>query len=709
MQLGFGKKNGLVRAAASVVTMEGADAATAVSAFRKTWSFLFMAVFIFLQAPAQSLLYRDLQGSWDTTTVLSNPHKGWYIHYYDNGLDRYGASLAPNDFVQDLKGLNHVYLRLAWSYLEPNEGDFNWPVIDSILEKWTAKGFRITFRITCKETDSAQVFATPRWVKEAGAQGAYAGRNKNWEPDFGDPVFLEKLENFHRAFGARYNRHPFLEYVDIGSIGDWGEGHTVFGTGREYSFEVIKKHIDIYRRCYPGTLLFISDDIITSRRNPADAEAAKILAYILEQGIAFRDDSVSVKYFADHYGFSTLRSQALFGATWRRLPADLELEHYLNTLEFDTWKEGRPLEAAISEARATYVGFHGPPRKWLNDNPGYPEKLTNKIGYWFFIKGVRHAEEVTAGEKMELSVSWLNRGVAPAYHRYHTTVEIACGGKTYAVRLPGSDNRRWMPDSLFIETYSVTLPTDLPNGAATVSIRLEDSSAAGKRPVALGLNWKNRNGFYNIGKLNVKAAGPSGKKKVVLFGDSITQGAFEPTGYATLLNQLPGISSRYELIGQGIGGNRSTDLQKRLEKDVLSYAPSEVVIFVGVNDCGWHRWHPSDPQVSQPQYEAALTAMVKRLQAKNIGVILCTPAVIGDNQLQRDVLDARLETYAAACRRVAKKRGCALVDVRKAFVDYLRAYNPTDQRKGIVTTDGVHPSITGSRLIADALQKHFTD
>ena len=51
--------------------------------------------------------------------------------------------------------MDHLYIRLAWAYLEPKEGQFDWAVIDRIIEKWTAHGLGIAFRISCKETSTA--------------------------------------------------------------------------------------------------------------------------------------------------------------------------------------------------------------------------------------------------------------------------------------------------------------------------------------------------------------------------------------------------------------------------------------------------------------------------------------------------------------------------------------------------------------------------
>ena len=39
--------------------------------------------------------------------------------------------------------MDHIYLRLAWSYLEPEEGRYNWKVIDEVIEKWTDLGLMV--------------------------------------------------------------------------------------------------------------------------------------------------------------------------------------------------------------------------------------------------------------------------------------------------------------------------------------------------------------------------------------------------------------------------------------------------------------------------------------------------------------------------------------------------------------------------------------
>ena len=81
------------------------------------------------------------------------------------------------------------------------------------------------------------------------------------------------------------------------------------------------------------------------------------------------------------------------------------------------------------------------------------------------------------------------------------------------------------------------------------------------------------------------------KKKVVFFGDSITQAGVQPGGYIRLMDSLVALdkkSADYELIGAGIGGDKIYDLHLRMEEDVLKKQPDIVVIYVGVNDV-WHK------------------------------------------------------------------------------------------------------------------------
>ncbi len=255
----------------------------------------------------------DLSNLRDDKTVLKNPHKGWYVHYVDNGFTRpfYRDSIPAGDHLADVPGLNHLYIRFDWQDVEPAEGKWNWRPIDEIIREWAPYGYRFALRLCTYEVNSHLEYATPAWVCAAGAAGrrierisAFDGQPECcWEPDYGDPVFLARLENLMRAYGAHYNGHPLIEFVDVGTFGTFGEGHTGGGNGRQYDAAVIKRHIDLHTRYFPDTRLLVNDDML---RHPAGGEQVFQLAqYCAGLGLGIRDDSALVAGCANTAIFTT--------------------------------------------------------------------------------------------------------------------------------------------------------------------------------------------------------------------------------------------------------------------------------------------------------------------------------------------------------------------------------------------------------------------
>ncbi|MBG0860794.1 MAG: DUF4832 domain-containing protein [Bacteroidales bacterium] len=452
----------------------------------------------------------NLEKYWDSSIVCSNPHKGWEFHYFDNGITRYHNHLKPGDYLEDFPGLRTIYLRLGWSFLEPEEGKFNWELIDTVIQKWTARGYNISFRITCKETGDL-VFATPEWVRNAGAKGTYRPETKakNWEPDYGDPVFLEKLEKFHRMFAQRYADKPWLEYIDIGSIGEWGEGHTAYSGWHDIPVEVVEKHIEMYRRCYPDNVIIISDDYLEQRDADDGADIA-ILSCCMRNNIGFRDDSSCVYWYVLlGFGYSNIRSPEIFDLVWERIPVVLESDHYNSVKKYNLWDEGRRFEKGIEETHASIIGFHHWPREWLAENQEVARRLANKCGYWYFPKYAILPDTLRKNsERNYLRMTWENHGVAPAYHRYELRLQLLniSSGRSLILDLAESDNRKWMPDRIVGEYYNLKLPVSLPSGRYEIKIGLFYNNRRKEIPIQLALkeNRRSEDGYYKMGEILVR-------------------------------------------------------------------------------------------------------------------------------------------------------------------------------------------------------------
>ena len=196
------------------------------------------------------------------------------------------------------------------------------------------------------------------------------------------------------------------------------------------------------------------------------------------------------------------------------------------------------------------------------------------------------------------------------------------------------------------------------------------------------------------------------KKKVIFFGDSITQAGVKPGGYIIKIGELvakDGLTDQFELIGSGIGGNKVYDLFLRMEEDVLGKNPDVVLIFVGVNDV-WHK-QSSGTGTDADKFEKFYAAIIKKLQDKNIKIIMCTPAAIGERTDFTNQLDGDLNKYSGIIRTLAQKNSIPLVDLRKSFLDYNLQFNRENKESGILTSDRVHLNDEGNKLVAEEMWK----
>ena len=216
-----------------------------------------------------------------------------------------------------------------------------------------------------------------------------------------------------------------------------------------------------------------------------------------------------------------------------------------------------------------------------------------------------------------------------------------------------------------------------------------------------------------IESLTSKKSPVSENEVIAFFGDSITQAGARPGGYCKLIgeaiaNEKPELG--VEIVYAGISGNKVPDLERRLDRDLLSKQPTIVFIYIGINDV----WHSTRGKgTPKTLFDTGLRRLIKGISESGASVVLCTPSVIGEKKEGENPLDEMLEEYSDMSRKVASDTGVTLCDLRKSFLDYLKANNPENKRSGILTSDGVHLNIDGNRFvaalaseaIAEALQK----
>jgi len=441
--------------------------------------------------PTRATGFIDLRDRVDDKTVLKNPHKGWFIHYVDNGFRRpsYRDSCEKGDYFTDFPGLNHLYLRFDWSDVEKEKGVYDFSPLDSIMDEWEPHGYKFSLRMCCFET--GYEYATPKYIFDECARGTMIP-GSGPQPDYGDPIFLKYLEKFVAKLAEKYDGDPRIEIIDIGSYGTWGEGHTACGDGVIYPREVVKKHFDIHSKYFKKTTLLCNDDHIIGRMAHGSEEVNDMFDYADARGFGLQDDSICCGGYAADMNYDTMRSRWAFERLYKNAPSCIELEHYsMVRPTFDQYfRNGYTIMEALKNAHATYAGFHGVPRLWLQNELYLTEYCANRLGYWYFVTSATVPElEATNHNKIVLHLE--NRGWAPAYHKYVLKVKI--GDKV-------TESDYDICTLMDASSADVIIKPDLCGldaGTYDVCVGLFD----GDTPIKLGIKQQyEKDGFYQIAK-----------------------------------------------------------------------------------------------------------------------------------------------------------------------------------------------------------------
>ncbi len=495
----------------------------------KTNFIIFSFILIIIYSGCTKPTEISFSEKWDTVRVLKNPHKGWYHHLLDNGIETY--KITNDSVFSAFPGMDHVYIRIAWSYLEPIEGKYDWHYIDDVVAKYIPLGYGISFRITSKETGkypgsvgqqkNGVQYATPVWVHEAGAKGtvAEAWNTKSWTPDWDDPVYLEKLDNFHKAFASRYDGSPWLRYVDVGSIGEWGEGHTSFSTKVPPTVAEVKANIDIYLKNYKKSQLIVTDDLLYYGK--PDNEVSELYAYAISKGISLRDDSPLVDwYLQQNLNTWSISHPHFYDPLFLQKPIIFELQHYGGVKSDTNWlgKNGvekitkygfsgaEIMRKAIETMHATYIGYHGFAEEWLADNPELSNQLANRCGYWYFPVSAQFEPKITR-DSTTIALTWLNKGIAPAYNNFDLVFRFESDNpdNSFEIAPIQSGNEDWLPGIVKQVKYYPEIPTVVKSGNYILKFKLIERSKSGIITIQIGVKETliDHNGFIELGIVKI--------------------------------------------------------------------------------------------------------------------------------------------------------------------------------------------------------------
>ncbi|MFO0889398.1 MAG: DUF4832 domain-containing protein [Isosphaeraceae bacterium] len=439
--------------------------------------------------------------------ILRNPGMGWQTFHHSG---RHDPSLP--DWIPSTVS----YFRWGWAELEPRPGEIDHGLLDRVIKEIRASGQSLAFRVMCCSTTRNEPYH-PRWLAQAGGKELIADlEGIDFPiPDLDDPVTLRRHLDFLKRLGERYDGHPGIDHVDIGSIGWWGEWHLSGSRKAELPrLENRIKVLDAYLAAFKKTPLLML------------VGGGECLKYAAEHGAGWRADCLgdlggfSKTWCHMRKGYpSDIKESGVEGA-WKAAPVAWE-----TCWDMRKWvEEGWSLRYIFNYALALHGSYINNKSAPLPDAPGVRpelERFLRRLGYRLVLKRLRHPSVARPGTILDLDMQWQNVGSARCYRPYRLAYRLSGDGGHRKVFVGGVTVDRWLPGSmeLFTEEFlrepgdlppgeitpvreTITLPADLPEGEFDLAVAVVGESTADP-VVRLGIKGRSEDGWYPLSRIRV--------------------------------------------------------------------------------------------------------------------------------------------------------------------------------------------------------------
>ena len=402
------------------------------------------------------------------------------------------AKLADAANSPDFPAASIAYCRWFWDTIEPEPGHYRWEVIDTALAE--ARRHQQTLAIRLMPYDPKHPL--PAWYRNSGARRANQPTDKDgaiWQPDFGDPLYLKSWGALVSSAGARYDGHPYLESVDISSVGYWGEGWSNYMP----PFPVQKELIDIYFDAFKHTPLLMNFD------------EPQALAYGTGRGAGWRLDCLgdmrsanpnptgSWSHMLDFYPEQIARTG--IQDSWRRSPVSFETCWVPSYWRQQGWDVTYILNQALRwHVSSLNIKSSAIPAEWRQEFAEFQKRM----GYRFILRRLEYPRTVRAGQMMPLHMWWLNAGVAPVYHDYILAIKFASATNNATMPLLATDIKKWLPGDAIVDG-TLYVPDTLAPGTYRLRLALLDPLT--QRPaIRLAIRAPVEDGWYDLGGINIE-------------------------------------------------------------------------------------------------------------------------------------------------------------------------------------------------------------
>ncbi len=407
-----------------------------------------------LQAPIRTIRPVEFKGH------LANPHRGCCTFQHFNGDPLYAGTRwsevgptafgpkPPETVVDGYLPSTVSYCRWYWEVLEPEDGRYDFSMIEGALAACAERGQTLAVRLMPLGEGANPL---PDWYAAKFPTVVEKPHNvfDVAAPVYDSPEYLERFGGMLRAFAARFADHPLLESVDMAYIGPWGEGAGLCGEAQ------IERFTRLYEEAFPRVprLALIGGEKMRAAVNRGAGWRCDCFGDLRRRS----SHDVAARNGWNHmYGMYPQEVAACAADAWKTAPIHLEtcwvpMAWYQHEVDIDfILQQGLKYHATYFMPKYTRL-----PAPWF-------EKLAdfcNHLGYRFVYRQAQYPQWESVDGTIAFQ-SWIeNVGVAPLYRDSGFALRFRQDDREAIVVLEGIDVRTWLPGDVLIDRR-----IDLPKG-----------------------------------------------------------------------------------------------------------------------------------------------------------------------------------------------------------------------------------------------------